>query len=227
MWTIWDDFLSLFFPRLCVACKAPLVKGEEHICLKCLCDLPHADLFMSTDNPVAKLFAGMCVDYATAFLHFEKKNKVQRLIHSLKYYGNKQLAYTLGRHAAMALQSHPVCQSLDFLIPVPLHPKRKRARGYNQSEWICRGLSSILHVEVHTTALQRQIKTNTQTKKTIYERRTSMQDVFAPADVENLRGRRVLLVDDVVTSGSTLSACAEVLLSVPDVHVNILALAAV
>jgi ComF family protein len=221
---IWNDFFHLFFPRLCVVCKEALVKDEEEICLRCLIDLPHTGFLERADNPVDGLFAGVCIDRAAALLHYEKGGKVQRLVHSFKYHGNKQLAYQLGRQAALALQAQPDW-SFDWLIPVPLHPKRQRERGYNQSEWICRGLASILHTGIHTTALQRRIKTQTQTQKSLYERRQNMQEAFTAVDADALRGRHVLLVDDVVTSGATLSACAEALLTIPGIRIRILALA--
>ncbi|MDR1557154.1 MAG: ComF family protein [Tannerellaceae bacterium] len=223
---IWDDLLNLFFPRLCVLCREPLTAGEEQICLQCLCDLPYTRFFYREENPVGSLFAGKApVANATAFLHYEKGGKVQHLIHAFKYRGNRELACQLGRQAARALESHTAYQSVDFLIPVPLHPKRRKKRGYNQSEYLCRGIASVLHIPIHTTALQRRIKTGTQTRKSLYERWLNMQDVFVLEEAETLRGCHILLVDDVVTSGSTLSSCVETLGAVPGIRISILALA--
>jgi ComF family protein len=226
MRAIGSDLLNLFFPRLCPLCKEPLTEDEEQICLKCLCDLPYTSFHHQADNPVAMLFAGKIpfMD-ATAFLHYEKGSKVQRLVHTFKYYGNKKLAYQLGRQASITLQSQAAYSSIDFLIPVPLHPKKERERGYNQSEWICRGVASVLPVPIHLTAVQRRSQTQTQTNRALYERWLNVQNVFVLNDTKNLEGRRVLLVDDVVTSGSTLLACAEALLAVPGIRISILALA--
>jgi ComF family protein len=224
--TIWDDLLNLFFPRLCVLCKEPLMANDEQLCLQCLCGLPRTNFFYEAENPVARLFAGkVALENATALFHYEKGGNVQRLVYAFKYYGNKELAYRLGRQAAQALKTHTAYRLVDFLIPVPLHPKRRRKRGYNQSEYLCRGLASVLHIPVRPASLQRRTKTATQTNRSIFDRWRNMQEVFALNDAESLRGRHVLLVDDVVTSGSTLLSCAEALLAIPGVRVSVLALA--
>jgi ComF family protein len=226
MRTVWNDLLHLFFPRLCLLCKSPLIEAEEQICLECFCDLPYVSFHPQAGNPVSMLFAGKIPFVsATAFLQYGKGGKVQRLAHAFKYHGNKKLACQLGRQAGIFLQSEITRPPVDYLIPVPLHPKRERKRGYNQSEWICRGLASVLPVPIHSTAIQRRVQTRTQTRKTLHERWLNMQNVFVLNEAEALRGRHVLLVDDVCTSGSTLLACAETLLAVPGIRISILALA--
>ena len=226
MRTIWNDLLKLFFPRLCVLCKEPLMEREEQICLQCLCNLPYTNFFYQAENPVSKLFANKVpLENATALFHYEKGGKVQRLVYSFKYYRNKELAYQLGRQLARALEAHRARQSVDFLIPVPLHPKKRRKRGYNQSEHLCRGLASVLRIPIHPATLRRQTKTETQTGKPVHGRWRNMQEVFTVKDTETLRGRHVLLVDDVVTSGSTLLSCVKALLLIPGVRISILTLA--
>ena len=128
--TTWNNLLNLFFPNLCKICKRPLVEGEEQICLKCLCDLPHTGYHQLVNNPVEQLFIGKNrIEYATAYLRYEKGGKVQSLIHSLKYHDNKELGYLLGRQIARELQADhsPIC-TVDLLIPVPLHPRKKTAK---------------------------------------------------------------------------------------------------
>jgi ComF family protein len=226
---IWNDLLNLFYPRLCVSCGELLTESEKHICLHCLCDLTYTSFFYQAGNPVLNRFVTRApLVNATAFLRYKKDTKVQRLVYAFKYYGNRELAYQLGRQAGRALESHTACGSIDFLIPVPLHPKRMRKRGYNQSEYLCRGLSSILHIPLHSTALRRKVNTRTQTRlKSWSERRKNMREVFALNEAESLQGCHVLLVDDVVTSGSTLSSCIEALQLVPGIRISVLALAAV
>jgi ComF family protein len=226
---IFHDIANLFFPKLCVLCRDPLIQDEEQICLQCLCDLPQTNFFRQDDNPVTGLFAGKVeIAHAAAFLHYEKGGKVQKLVHTFKYHGNKQLAYQLGKLFALSIPPDASYLSADFLIPVPLHPRRKWKRGYNQSEWICRGMASVWHIPILTSALQRRTKTNTQTNKNIYERWLNMQEVFVLRNTEALQGGcHALLIDDVVTSGSTLAACAEVLLSIPDIKLSILTIATV
>ena len=124
--TTWNNLLNLFFPNLCKICKRPLVEGEEQICLKCLCDLPHTGYHQLVNNPVEQLFIGQNrIEYATAYLRYEKGGKVQSLIHSLKYHDNKELGYLLGRQIARELQADhsPIC-TVDLLIPFPCIPAK-------------------------------------------------------------------------------------------------------
>lgn len=226
MSTIRNDLVNLFFPKLCVLCKEPLSGNDGQLCLQCLCSLPRTNFFYEAENPVARLFVGkVALESATALFHYEKGGQVQRLVYAFKYHGNRELAYRLGRQLGRALEAHTAYRSVDFLIPVPLHPKRRRKRGYNQSDYLCRGLASVLHIPVRPSTLQRRTKTATQTNKSVFDRWRNMQEVFVLNDAESLRGCHVLLVDDVVTSGSTLLSCAEALLAIPDVRISVLALA--
>ncbi|MDR1646055.1 MAG: ComF family protein [Tannerellaceae bacterium] len=226
LWNGWSKLFDLFFPRLCAACNNLLLDDEKHICLSCLYSLPYTNFHRRADNPVAELFADKVqIEDATAFLFYNKGSNVQRMIHSLKYYGDEQLAYHLGRQAILNLQEHAPYTSLDYLIPVPLHRKKERARGYNQSEWICQGIASVLHVPICSTAIQRHLSTKTQTRRGIEERWLNVRNAFSLNQAEGLAGKSVLLVDDVVTSGATLRACAEALAAVPDIRIHILAIA--
>lgn len=225
--TILNDFLNLFFPNTCLLCKRPLIDGENQICLHCLCDLPQTSYALQQNNPVEQLFAGKVnITAASAFLHYEKESHVQKLIHALKYYDNKELGYLLGRMAAFVLMesNSPLCQA-DLLIPIPLHPRKIKQRGYNQSEWIARGVSSILHIPVDTSHVFRIKKTDTQTRKSIYERWGNVQGVFSIIDQQDLAGKHILLIDDVVTTGSTMEACALLLENIPKTQIYAFALA--
>jgi ComF family protein len=219
------NFIHLFFPRLCILCKTPLIQGEKQICLGCLCGLPLTNFHTDESNPVFRLFLGKAnIVNATAWLHYEKGTKVQKLVHSFKYYNNKDLAYQLGRQMGLSLQPY-INQQIDLLIPVPLHRKRQRKRGYNQSEWICRGLASVVPIPVCTNSLQRIMASGTQTNKSLYTRWTNVQQMFALSDKHDLKGKHILLVDDVITSGATFCACVEALLAASGVKISILALA--
>jgi ComF family protein len=158
-------------------------------------------------------------------LNYSAEKNVQRLIFSLKYYGNRKLAFTMGR--LMAIRSRTECSEADFLLPVPLHRRRERRRGYNQAEWLCRGMSSVWGTPVATHALRRRIATGSQAHKSHAERRAIMQNnVFVTNRIDNLAGKKLLLVDDVITTGSTLTACAMPLLNIPEVRLCVLTLAA-
>lgn len=223
---IFNDLLHLFFPKLCMLCQMPLVGGEEHICLKCLCDLPRTGHNFLEENPATYLFGGKVpVYHAAAFLHYEKGGHVQQLIHSLKYHNNREIGFRLGRMAGLRYQKAILSDRPDLLLPVPLHPKKRKQRGYNQSEWIARGLNTLLKLPIDTTSLRRTKETETQTHKQTYDRWLNMQDIFSVVDREALAGKHILLIDDVITTGSTIGACAEALLTIPGVQVSVLAIA--
>ena len=223
---IFNDLLNLFFPKLCMICQTPLVGGEEHICLKCLYDLPRTDYDFQKENPTTFLFAGKVPVYrATAFLRYEKGGHVQQLIHSLKYHDNREIGFRLGRMAGLNYRQAIQSDCPDLLLPVPLHPKKRKQRGYNQSEWIARGLNSLLQLPIDTTSLRRIKETDTQTNKPTYERWQNVQDIFSVVAPKELEGKHILLIDDVITTGSTIGACAEALLTVPGVRVSVLAVA--
>lgn len=223
---IFNDLLHLFFPKLCMLCQTPLVGGEDHICLKCLCDLPRTGHNFLEENPATYLFGGKVpVYHAAAFLHYEKGGHVQLLIHSLKYHDNREIGFRLGRMAGLRYQKAILSDRPDLLLPVPLHPKKRKQRGYNQSEWIARGLNTLLKLPIDTTSLRRTKETETQTHKQTYDRWLNMQDIFSVVDREALAGKHILLIDDVITSGSTIGACAEALLTIPGVRVSVLAIA--
>lgn len=225
--TLWNDLLELFFPNVCHLCGRPLVEGEQQICLHCLCRLHYAE--DADPKQVASIFIGQSeIREAGSYFRYEKGGLVQKLIHELKYYDNKELAYWLGRWAFMHFKEigSSLCD-VDVLLPIPLHKSRLRKRGYNQSEWIAKGISSILSLPVDTTSVVRQVKTETQTKRSVYDRWSNMQEVFVLRDGSNLIGKRVLLIDDVLTTGSTLNSCAGVLSDISGVSLSAFTLARV
>lgn len=177
-------------------------------------------------NPVCRLFEGkVSFVAATALLHFTKGGSGQKLIHSLKYHGNKKLGYELGRMAATAYRETGLFDTVDLLLPVPLHPKRMRQRGYNQSEWIARGIQSVIGIPVDTSSLSRIKKTESQTRKQIFERSENVEDIFRLSNADALKNKHVLLLDDVITTGSTISACAKAMKAISGIRISILGIA--
>lgn len=227
MMKIWHDFIKLFYPDLCVVCGRPLIDGEEHLCLPCMGKLLYCSPLKETQ--INSLFAGKSeISHAAAYLVFKRETTVRSVIHDLKYHGNKRLAYYLGRMAFLKYkeQNDPICQ-VDILLPVPLHPGRKEKRGYNQSEWIAKGVSSVLNLPIDTATLKRKVKTDTQTKRKVYGRWQNMENVFEVVDHYSLHGKRVLLIDDVMTSGSTFNACAHELEAIKNIKLSAFALSMV
>jgi ComF family protein len=220
-----SDFFNLFFPKVCPACTNLLVKNENILCTKCLFDLPKTNLHKVTNNEVEKLFWGRCkVEYATSFLYFNKKGIAQALMHQIKYKGNKDLGLYMGKLLGYELKDSNF-NEIDLIIPVPLHFKRLRQRGYNQSELIAAGISEVLKKPVDTHSLKRKTKTSSQTKKNRYERWLNVNEVFEVAKPESVANKHILLIDDVVTTGATLESCTQALLACTNVKVSIATLA--
>ncbi|MCB2196881.1 MAG: ComF family protein [Bacteroidetes bacterium] len=219
------DFVNLFFPNLCVVCNHHLVNQEELICTKCLYNLPKTNFHKTIDNPVSQLFWGRTkVEYATAYFTFNKGSKYQHMMHKFKYHGNKEIGYVLGRSFGNQIRSS-VFSEIDVIIPVPLHKSKLKKRGYNQSEWIGKGLSEALQKPLDTKSFIRAVATETQTRKSRFERWKNVENIFKITSTDSLEGKHILIVDDVVTTGSTLEACANVLLELDGVKVSIATLA--
>lgn len=220
------DFVNLLFPRLCQACTVNLLGTEDLICTACLYNLPYTHFHLQPDNAVARQFWGKIdLQYAYALLYFEKGGKVQHLMHQFKYQGMQQIGNKLGKIAGAQLSQIAIRQPVSCIIPVPLHKSRLRERGYNQSANFAYGLACKLTAQVEEHNLVRTVKTATQTHKSRFARFENMQQVFAVKHPERLQGKHVLLVDDIITTGSTLEACAQELLKIPGLQLSIAAMA--
>lgn len=220
------DFFNLLYPRLCPACNKLLKQGEKEICIPCAYDLPYTDFHLYPDNPLAKQFWGRVpLHAAMALLYFSKGGRTQNLIHHLKYKDQPQIGLLLGRAIGLRLLQSEVYSGIDLLLPVPLHPRRERLRGYNQSDYIARGIAEALHIPVANNILFRNISTATQTSKSRYDRYTNLQEVFIVKQPAAILNKHVLLVDDVITTGATLEACAQAILQHHPLKISVAAAA--
>lgn len=220
-----DDFLNLFFPRLCAGCSASLFRNESLICTRCRYQLPRTGYHRWRNNPVEVLFWGRVpVVYGTAGFFFQKKGHFQQMVHTMKYRGMKELGKELGRIMGIDMAGS-VFSEVDLLIPVPLHPEKLQKRGYNQSEWIAYGLGEALHKPVGRNILVRTIASETQTRKSRFDRWKNVENIFQVLRPEKIQGKHILLVDDVVTTGATLESCAHEILDVPETKVSVATLA--
>ena len=221
-----DDLLWLVYPEICAACDKPLRTGEKCICTSCRFHLPKTEFHNEPENPMARHFWGKVkVEAAASYLHFTKGEKVQHLVHQLKYRSRQDIGVFIGELYGYDLKKSDVFSTVDVIVPVPLHPKKFRKRGYNQSACICEGLSRSMGVPFDVQSLLRTTATETQTRKHRFERYENVNRVFTLHHPEKFRDRHILLVDDVVTTGSTLVASAEALLDVPGTRVSIATIA--
>lgn len=220
------DFASLLFPQLCPACGESLVAAEDVICTNCRYNLPFTNFHLQPDNIVARQFWGKVdVEAAYSLYYFAKGGKVQNLMHHFKYKGIQRIGIILGNIAGDQLKQNKKFAAIDYIIPVPLHKSRLRQRGYNQSKCFADGLAQKLNVQVSDSNLVRMRATETQTHKSRFLRFENMQEVFKVTCAEELVNTHVLLVDDIVTTGSTLEACAIELLKIPGLKLSIATIA--
>ncbi len=223
---LWDDFISLLFPRICYACGNHLLRNEKLICTQCYVVIPRTNYHLTSDNPVARLFWGRCyIEKAAAFSFYNRGSRIRRLIHNLKYGGIKEIGFELGRIYALSLRDSGFMQGMEIIIPVPLHPYKQRSRGFNQSDCISAGIAEVAGLPVDNISLARITSTGTQTRRSRYERWANVEGTFTVCDTERLKGKHVLLVDDVITTGSTIESCASELLKIEGVKVSVIAMA--
>ena len=204
-----NSFLQLFYPNLCLACGNELPHGKEIICISCQYYLPKTNFHKEKENPFTERFWGRVnIESAAALYFFTKGGRTQELIHNLKYHGKKEIGIKVGEVYGAMLKKSPHFQSVDCIIPVPLHPKKERIRGFNQSAVFAQGLSKSMEIPFHNNVLIRNTNTKTQTKKSRLDRVANVGDKFQIKHPQKVLGKHVLIVDDVVTTGATLEACA-------------------
>jgi ComF family protein len=226
LYDIWDDFIGLLFPRICYGCGNHLLRNESLICTECFVMIPRTDYHSQNSNPVAQLFWGRCkIEKAAAFSYYNRGSRIRSFIHHLKYNGITEIGPELGKIYGASLKSSGFTDDIDIIIPVPLHPSKERARGFNQSELISKGVAEATGISVETGIIVRIEKSQTQTRRSRYERWTNVEGIFGISNPEKLEDRHILLVDDVITTGSTIESCTNELLKIKGVKVSVIALA--
>ena len=217
-----NHLINLFYPQVCAACGNLLMRNEENVCLSCRYLLPKTKYEKNADNPLAQMFYGQ-VDFhaVTAEFFFSKTGKVQHLLHQLKYEGNQDAGFFLGQQLGESIKEAALFQEIDYIIPIPLHPKKEHLRGYNQSYVIAQGVENMTEIPIIKDCLYRKIFTSTQTKKSREERWDNVKDIFDVKNGERLKGQHILLIDDVLTTGATLKAAGTTLSKIENIKISV------
>ena len=218
--------LNLFFPLVCSGCNSFLLTNEKVICTLCRHHIPLTNHHLNPENEAFKKFYGRIpLEYASAFLYFHKKGIVQEIIHKLKYKGHQEIGSVLGKWYAEDLKEKTTVQTADIIIPVPLHTKKLRERGYNQVTTFGLALSKELDIPYNDSLLFRTTYSKTQSKKNRLDRSEGIDAVFDVCFNDRDHDKHYLLVDDVITTGATLEACSRALLKIPGARVSIVCMA--
>lgn len=211
-----SGFVHLLYPHLCVACGADLLSRGYCFCLRCKSKLSPTEMHESQENEFTeRLWGRLKIESGTAAYYFSQQSPVRMAIHHLKYKNKPEIGWMIGRELGQKLHKSNLFRSVEGIVPVPLHPQKERARGYNQSAAFGRGLSEAMGVPLFEKALVREAHTETQTKKKRMERFQNVGEAFAVANQDLLQNKHLLLVDDVLTTGATLELCGQAILSMP------------
>ena len=223
---MFKSLLHLFFPPTCAGCKTILIANENVICTSCRHEMPLTQHHLNSENDAYKKFYGRIpVEHVSALVYFHKKGIVQELIHSLKYRGQEAIGTVFGEWYAEELKNIPVLRTVDTIIPVPLHPKKLRERGYNQVTEFGNALAKSLQIPISNSILFRQVYSKTQSQKNRLGRTEGIDTIFDVSFDEKDHNKHFLLIDDVITTGATLEVCAKALLKIPGTKISIVCMA--
>ena len=213
--------LQALFPSTCACCGHVLAAGESQICINCLTDLPRIGYADYDDNPAERMLLGRVrFEHAAAMLHYSK-GTARNLVHAMKFHQCPELCTMMGRQMALDLMRRGRFDDVELLIPVPLHWRRRISRGYNQSELLCRGMAEVMPRPISTGNLIRHRYTDKQSQQQTAERIANVEDAFRVRHPNLLADKHILLVDDVMTTGATLAACADALATVPGIRISV------
>ncbi len=216
------DLLNLFYPRICICCEEHLLDQEQLICLTCRFDLPFADNGDFMTNLTTKIFKGRVpIEKGASFLLYHQTGKTKKIIQHLKYRGKQEIGSFIGIWFGGLLLNSGMFTGIDYIIPVPLHRKKLKKRGYNQLTRFGKELSKVLSISYEEEILHRKSFTKTQTQKKRLDRFKNTESRFVVEQPDKVNGKHVLLIDDVVTTGATLEACCKELLKCGDIKISI------
>ena len=220
------NLFKLLFPTLCDGCNSLLIKNEKILCTSCVYNLPFTNHHLIDNNETKNKFYGLIdIEFACSMLVFSHDGIVQKMIHQLKYKNRQEIGNYLGKLYIPEIKNKIITNKIDYIIPVPLHHEKMKKRGYNQVTTFCETLSKELEIPYNSEILFRNKNTSTQTKKNKEERQAiNLKSFEAKTDIQ-FQNKHFLLVDDVITTGSTIESCAKALLKIPNTKVSIIAIA--
>jgi ComF family protein len=223
---MFKNLLNLFFPKACAGCNSFLMETELVICTNCRHEIPLTNHHNTKNNEfVSRFYGRIPLEFGSALFYFHKRGILQEMIHKLKYKGHEEIGEAIGFWYAEELKVVPEMKDIDFIIPVPIHKKRLRKRGYNQVTKFGKALSESLKIDFNETILQRNIYSQTQVRKNILERSAVIENVFSAIYTDEMHNKHFLLVDDVITTGATLESCAREILKIPGAKLSIVCMA--
>lgn len=223
---MFQSLINLFFPRVCGGCNSFLQTNEIVICTVCRHEIPLSNFHNNPKNEaISKFYGKVPIEFAVALFYFHKKGIVQELIHKLKYKGHEEIGEAIGFWYAEELKKVKEIEEIDCIIPVPLHSRKLKERGYNQVTTFGKALSKSLCIPYNDGILVRTVYSKTQTKKTLLGRTELVSTIFDVHFDASLTGKHFLLIDDIITTGSTLEACSRALLKIPNAKVSIVCMA--
>ncbi|MCM1311797.1 MAG: ComF family protein [Bacteroides sp.] len=218
---IFHNILDFIFPRQCHMCGCRLSVTEKHLCIPCLRMLPRTNYHLFKHSPAEMEFWGqMPVERATAFIHYDGM-RTRHIIHHIKYHHAPEIGLYLSEVFAEEIKESGFFNNIDCIVPVPLSWQRQWVRGYNQSEWIAKGISNRTGIPVLKNIVRRVVNNPTQTNLTHNERWENVQNIFRLANPSKIHGKHILLVDDVMTTGATIKACAKELVKASDIRISV------
>ncbi|MBS0001308.1 MAG: ComF family protein [Cyclobacteriaceae bacterium] len=222
---MFQDFLTLLFPGTCALCDQGLSRGEDLICLKCIHQFPRYQNDLNRDEIYLHFIESYRYEGFYAYLKFYKKGITQKLLHQIKYNRMPVLGEKIGYLFGLEMMGINGALKIDLVVPVPLHRRKKKKRGYNQSDFFARGLAKGLGTRWSDTEIRRTVNNETQTDKSRQERIENVAGIFSVVRHENLLNKHILLVDDVITTGATLESCAAAILDAVSCRISLAALA--
>lgn len=218
---------NILFPRFCITCHKRLLLNERYICTDCLWNLPLTHIHGEKGNIIERITCDnvICTERADSLFFYQAHTQYCQILFHFKYYNHPEVAVEMGKMMAQELQGTDFFENIDCLLPIPLSQQRMKKRGFNQSERLAHGISLVTGIPVDTTSVVRKVDNPSQTRLNVRERNENVSNIFELTNADALHGKHVLIVDDVITTGSTTRSCAHIAMQAGDVKVSFISLA--